>query len=138
MQLNAYKNLWNKEHQLIKINKMSKKKTATAGFKFVIQMKGKEALTVYDADLKQACWDSIYELERQNQQSFKYLSESEMLDSLLQNYYTWKMIHREFQSDIIEEMKAIEEFITKHQRRILTAMHLEELSNSLPAMHLEN
>lgn len=110
-------------------------KTETAGFKFKIQMKGHEALTVHDADLKQGCWDYIFELERRN---FRYLNECELLDGLMQNYFTMKMIHREFYGNTVtEEMKAIEEFVTKHQRRVLTAMHLEELNKSLPAMQLE-
>ncbi len=113
-------------------------KTETAGFKFKIQMKGHEALTVHDADLKQGCWDCIFELERQRPPSFMILSERELLDALMQNYYTLKMIHREFHRDVTPEMLEIEEFITKHQKRVLTAMYLEELNKSLPAMQLEN
>lgn len=112
--------------------------TVTAGFKFKIQMKGHEALTVHDADLKQGCWDCIFELERQNQRSFMILSERELLDSLMQDYFTLKMIHREFNRDVTPEMLEIEQFITKHQKRIFTATYLDELNKSLPAMKLEN
>lgn len=113
-----------------------KNKTATAGFKFKIIAKGNEPLTIHEMDLKQVCWDCIFELERRNQQNLKRLNERELLDLLLQSYYTLKMVYSECSKEETNEMKNIEDFVIKLQRRMFELMQMEELKNSFPAFQI--
>lgn len=113
---------------------MNKDKRATAGFKFKITAKGNEPLTIHEMDLKQVCWDYIFELERQSPQTVEDFGTCDFLDSLMQSYFTWKMITE----DITDEMAQIEEFITKYLRRFFTAIHLEELNNLPPVFQFED
>lgn len=101
-------------------------------FKITIKNKGSKSITYDLWELETVCWDYIYELERGNQEM--YLSEHELLDSLMQNYFTCKLVYTECGNDLSKEMESIEEFIIKHQRRISTAMHLKELNESSPKM----
>lgn len=117
---------------------MNKDKRATAGFKFKITAKGNEPLTIHEMDLKQVCWDYIFELERQNPQTVEDFGTCDFLDSLMQSYFTWKMITKELTADLTNEMAQIEEFITKYLRRFFTAIHLEELNNLPPAFQFED
>lgn len=121
---------------------MKKKKLTKQGteFEFTINMKGHEPLTVQDFDLRQVCWDYILELERYNPTDVLDLAEHDCLDSLMQSYFTWKMIYCENGLDITDDMADIEDFITKYLKRFFYAIHIEklqsEIENEMPKFHL--
>jgi hypothetical protein len=115
---------------------MAKQKTKTKEFEFEIRIKGKESLIIQDADLRQSCWEYISEIERMKPQTVEDWGECDMLDDLMQNYFTWKLIHKENNLDIMEEMGDIEDFITKYLKQFFTALSLDELNNLPPAFQL--
>lgn len=110
-----------------------KRKKQENDFEFTINMKGREPLTVHDVDLRQSCWDYVVTLE-QVQSNVVICSRNELLDSLLQSYFTWKLIYTENGLEISEEMKEIQNFISKHLEQNLLSNYLEELKQTAPAI----
>ena len=62
---------------------MAKQKTKE--FEFEIRIKGKEPLTIQNADLRQSCWEHISEIEKIKPQTAEDWGECDMLDELMQN-----------------------------------------------------
>lgn len=117
---------------------MKKQETEHTEFEFEIRMKGRKSQTVQDADLSQSCWDYIYELEHLNPQTLEEFGECNLLDDLMQNYFTWKLIYNENGLDITDKMADVEEFITKYLKKFFTAMQMDELNKLPPAFHFED
>lgn len=90
--------------------------------KIKIRMKEQSPLTIHIEELKRNCWDSILKLEKQNPQTLEEFGDCELLDNLMQNYFTWKMIFRKYNSEITDEMGSIEDFIGKHLKSFHTAL----------------
>lgn len=115
---------------------MKKEQTENTEFDFKIKMTGKEPLTIHDADLKQSCWDSVVELERRNPQTLEEFGEYDLFDTLLQNYFTWKLVFTESGLDITNEMADIEEFILKYLKKFYLLMQMDELNRLPPAFQI--
>ncbi|QIG89405.1 hypothetical protein G6R40_06800 [Chryseobacterium sp. POL2] len=111
-------------------------KQNTKEFEFEIRIKDKEPLTIQDVDLRQSYWDYISEIERIKPQTVEDWGECDMLDDLMQNYFTWKLIHKENNLDITEEMGDIEDFITKYLKKFYLVMQMDELNRLPPAFQI--
>lgn len=106
--------------------------------KISIESNNAKPLTLNTADLKQSCWDYILELEARNPQTVDEFGECNLLDDLLQSYFTWKIYHTENGLELSDEMGDIEDFITKYLKRFYACIHLEELKSSLPAFQVND
>lgn len=115
---------------------MKKEQTENTDFKLKIKMVGKESLTIDESDLVRGCWDSVVELERRNPQTLEEFGEYDLFDTLLQNYFTWKLVFTESGLDITNEMADIEEFILKYLKKFYLLMQMDELNRLPPAFQI--
>lgn len=115
---------------------MKQQKTENTDFEFKIKMKGKESLTIHDIDLKQSCWDCIFEIEALKPTSVEDWGDCDLLDDLLQNYFTWKLVYKENGLDITDNMADVEDFITKFLKQFHTAIYLDDLNRLPPVFQI--
>ena len=110
-------------------------------FKITIKVRKHEPLTIDESDLIQLCWVNIIEIQEINPQTADdYLINEklgEYVDDLMQNYFTLKMIYKEFNLETTHEMAQIEDRILNYQKRLFKIAELETLKNEFrPAFEL--
>lgn len=110
-------------------------------FKITIKVRKHEPLTIDESDLIHLCWGNIIEIQEMNPQTAEdYLSSNrlgECVDDLMQNYFTLKMIYREFNLETTHEMAQIEDRILNYQKQLFKTAELETLKNEFkPAFEL--
>ena len=110
-------------------------------FKITIKVRKHEPLTIDESDLIQLCWENIIEIQQINPQTADdYLSNEKLgqcVDDLMQNYFTLKMIYKEFNLETTHEMAQIEDRILNYQKRLFKIAELETLKNEFrPAFEL--
>lgn len=112
-------------------------------FKITIKVRKHEPLTIDESDLIQLCWQNIIEIEERNPKTLDdftqpspFSSVGDCMDDLMQNYFTLKMVYKEYNLDITDEMANIEDCILKYQKRLFKAMELEDLNNLPPAFSI--
>ena len=108
------------------------KKSNGNDLRITIKNKGSKSFTIDVWELTSACWDCVHELEQGNPNAI--MSNFELLDHLMQNYYTRKLIHSEQGINPCEEMEDIKEFINKHLRIIFASELLNDFNQALPKM----
>lgn len=111
--------------------------------KITIKVRKHEPLTIDETDLIQLCWQNIFELEERNPKTIDDFTQPEQfgtvgecMDDLMQNYFTLKMVYKEYGLDITDEMGEIENFILKYQKRLFKAIEFNDLNNTPPAFNV--
>lgn len=110
-------------------------------FKITIKVRKHEPLTIDESDLIHLCWENIIEIEEINPQTADdYLNNQklgECVDELMQNYFTIKMIYKEYNLETTQEMGQIEDRILNYQKRLFKVAELETLKNEFrPAFEI--
>lgn len=102
-------------------------------FKITIKVRKHEPLTIHESDLIQLCWENIIEMQEINPQTADdYLSNEKLgqcVDDLMRNYFTLKMIYKEFNLVTTYDMAQIEDRILNYQKRLFKLAELETLKN---------
>ena len=104
-------------------------------FKITIKVRKHEPLTIDESDLIHLCWGNIIEIHEMNPKTADDFLNNERLgecvDDLMQNYFTLKMIYKEYNLETTNEMEQIEERILNYQKRLFKVAELETLKNEM-------
>ena len=117
---------------------MKKQETEHTDFEFEIRMKGIESQIIQDVDLSQSCWDYIFEIEQKKPVTAEDWGDCSILDDLMQNYFTWKLIYKENGLDITDKMADVEEFIIKYLKQFHAAIYMDEVRDTLPKIEIKH
>lgn len=110
-------------------------------FKITIKVDQEKPLTITNSDLILNCRENVNQIQEMNPQTADdYLSNQklgEYVDNLMQNYFTLKMIYKEYNLETTHEMGQIEDRILNYQKRLFKIAELETLKNEFrPAFEL--
>lgn len=110
-------------------------------FKLTIKVRKHEPLTIDESDLMHNCWINIIEIQEMKPQTAEdYLNNErfgECVDDLMQNYFTLKMVYKEYNLETTFEMGQIEDVILNYQKKLFKVAELETLKNEFkPAFEI--
>lgn len=106
-------------------------------FKITIKVRKHEPLTIDESDLMHNCWNNLIEISERRNASTLDVMQNDNLDDLVLNYFTIKMIFKEYNLDLTDEMVHIEDFILNELKKSFKIAELEALNDfGKPAFEL--